>query len=100
MQKVTNLGHFLRNRLPSAQNVPLCAVQCGQGGTQLRCPGWLLAVLGSGPSRVRQWLARATPAGGMGVGAGASLHILSGVLVGVVAWFQRFPALGERPGTG
>ena len=43
-------------------------MQCGQGGTQLRCPGWLLAVLGSGPSRVRQWLARATPAGGAGVG--------------------------------
>ena len=26
MQKVTNLGNFLRNRLPSAQNVPLRAL--------------------------------------------------------------------------
>ena len=35
-------------------------------------------------------------AGGRGAGwwRGAVLHIHSGVLVGSVAWFQRFPALG------
>ena len=36
MQKVTNLGHFVRNRLPSAQNVPLCAVRAEQGRARWR----------------------------------------------------------------
>ena len=29
------------------------------------------------------------------VGTGVVLHILSGVLAGVVAWFQRFPGPGD-----
>ena len=46
-------------------------------------------------SQVRQWLAGAVSAGGAVVGTGVVLHILSGVLAGVVAWFQRFPGLGD-----
>ena len=67
MQKVTNLGHFVRNRLPSAQNVPLRAVRAEQGRARSRRAGRLLVVRGPGPSRgssrVRQWLARAVSAG-------------------------------------
>ena len=50
MQKVTNLGRFVRNRLPSAQSVPLCAVQCGWGGAWLRWAGCLLVGWGRGPA--------------------------------------------------
>ena len=49
MQKVTNLGRFVRNRLPSAQNVPLCAVRRGRGGAWLRGSGGCWWCGGRGP---------------------------------------------------
>ena len=99
MQKVTNLGHFVRNRLPSAQNVPLCAVQRGRGGAWLRWAGRLLVVRRGGV--LPGILPSTTVVGQSGgcwwcglSGSGVVLHIHSEVLAGVVAWFQRFPGTG------
>ena len=97
MQKVTNLGRFVCNRLPFAQSVPLCAVRRGRGlvavggapagGAEGRGPP------GDPPECDSGWSEQCLLVVCL-VGAGASLHILSGVLVGVVAWFQRFPGTG------
>ena len=96
MQKVTNLGHFVCNRLPSAQSVPLCAVRAEQGRSRLRCPGWLLVVRGRGPpgdppGYDSGWPERCL----LVVCLVGELHIHSEVLAGVVAWFQRFPGPGD-----
>ena len=66
-----------------------CLLVVRRGGA---LPGILPSAAVVGQSGVCWWCASS--------GSGVVLHILSGVLTGVVAWFQRFPTLGGRPGTG
>ena len=75
-------------------------VPCSAGGAWSRWAGWLLVVRGRGPAGCDSGWPERCLLVVRSVGTGVVLHILSGVLVGVVAWFQRFPALGGRPEAG